>query len=215
MCNRESFILLPKETGYPVAWSVSYHHSIILRQLKYLIGAVDRPLDYVQIECKGGNISGWDWDNTPMITRISLADADAGTAIFYPSSKDFADKIMLIKKEQSPDIPSWLEDNLKSYQDRVERILERLNPLRDRQERLNRSLGYPSIYALAGPSEIDTNLDKNYQDDSPEVKEFEFIVNGYRLIDGFAYTMPMDADYSVAAFTTFGYFAKPNKVVGP
>lgn len=33
MCNRESFILLPEETGIPVSWGLTYHHQEIIRKL--------------------------------------------------------------------------------------------------------------------------------------------------------------------------------------
>jgi len=195
MCNRESFILLPESTGIPVAWSTSYHHEMIFRNMgaetqAHLIA--DRLVyrdqsTYVQIECTGGDVKKWDWDNTPRIRKYVMPE--------FPVWKEVGDANVSVKKvnieiEEVPDLPHWLEDNLVTYQNRVERILERLNPLRDRQDRLFGFIDaeYYGLSASKKGNPIDIAEDiKNWKDDSPEVKEWEAIINEYRKIEGFVY----------------------------
>lgn len=188
MCYRDSFILFPQVTGIPVAWSVSYHHEEILKNANDIFGSdyigkdhngmaaffrsSQNYQNYIQIECKDGEIEKWDWDNTP---------------------KTVVGNIDNISVEEYV-IPHWLEDNLRTYGNKVESILKKLNPWRDRQDRLSQctenrfnNLGYVSPQPQTF---FDMNLPRALfmlGKDSPEVQEFEQIIKAYREIPGFVY----------------------------
>ena len=193
MCYRESFVLFPQETGIPVAWSVSYHHEDILRaaninkkiETHYYIN--NQSFDYVQIECTGGDVHKWDWDNTPVkeVRHMEYPEKPVWEGDSVPEMARYT-----ISKE--PNIPHWLEDNLHSYENLVEKILEQLNPVRDATEKLLNDLimvhHTPVQYMITKP-ELSEYI-KLASSDSREVKEFERIVNCYREIPGFVEEAP-------------------------
>ena len=189
MCNRDSFILLPKETGIPVAWSFSYHHEQIGRHLREM-GMIDyRPFrSSIQIECAGGDVNRWDWDNTPMrkVTRPSNIGRNR-KIVWEKMGERAAIEYFSIEVIEEPDLPLWLEDNLAYYQDKVGNILEKTNPLRDLQD----SLRYRILKSACRKPEYVTDsweIDELVKGaDSVAVQQFEHIVNGYMQIEGFTH----------------------------
>lgn len=185
MCNRDSFILLPRESPFPVAWSISYHHGEIAHHLKETGIFSQWQFPYIQIECIGGDVNRWDWDNTPMRkackAEVSLASWKA------LSENDLLNRVPFEIFEE-PDIPHWLEDNLSYYQDKVGNILNEINPLRNQQERLWSYMigGTPITTAARGIPEMEDVIRYAHKN-SPEVQEFEYIVNGYQRVDGFVH----------------------------
>lgn len=191
MCQRDSFILCPESTGIPVAWSLSYHHEEILKWIPGMRWGIYpnenrafRGDGYIQIECRGGDVTKWDWDNTPMIKKYKAELVDS--KFFTENGKDFYGldfgKCQVVSE---PQIPSWLEDNLQKYTRTVERILEAINPLRDRQSALYGHLicfmgDKPSLKYKSLP-----RLLRFLRNESAEVKEFIAIVNGYKNVPGF------------------------------
>ena len=127
----------------------------------------------------------WDWDNTPTNARSSF--------IGYPNELNFVDV---------PILPHWLEDELRFYENQVEKILERLNPVRDAADRLIKhetnklSLKGNILSQCAIYQPELSEFVKQLPEDSPEVKEFERIVNAYREIPGFVEEVRQD-DISV------------------
>jgi hypothetical protein len=188
MCNRESFILLPQETGIPVAWSTSYHHEEISAHIRMTTGYHDAIVrNSVQIECIGGDVRGWDWDNTP--TRTVRVLKDIPHPMWYQEDHEADLEMPVFELRQEPDIPHWLEDNLHTYENKVEFILEKLNPLRDRQQRLLSCTTHQTwtpASAMRFPS-IEEVLKYSHKD-SPEVREFEDIVAGYLEVPGFVHS---------------------------
>lgn len=201
MCNRESFVLFPQETGIPVAWSVSYHHEdilrgVILRGVPRLYGRGLRELvvidDYVQIECTGGDAYKWDWDNTPMKEIRHIEYPPPYSFVSCKENMPVEPIEVRYSSIKEPIIPHWLEDNLRFYENRIEKILEDLNPVRDRAERLQEDLikifFNQNAWRFTKPG-IPEMLE-SYPSDSPEVKEFEWIINAYLGIPGFVEQPP-------------------------
>jgi hypothetical protein len=189
MCNRESFVLFPKETGIPVAWTVSYHHEDILmaarvsKQFNWQRMELGHD-NFVQIECTDGDVHKWDWDNTP----YKNANA-AYLNQWYPNK-------YLEEYRYERDIPRWLEDDLRFYENWTEKILEKLNPVRDAEEKLREDLAEiqygktQSKYMIAKPDTL--GMIRHLPSESPAVKEFERIINAYRDMPGFLEESPIE-----------------------
>lgn len=191
MCNRESFILYPEVTGIPVAWGMSYHHDAITgaaRLVNLFCAKATEEQHYIQIECKDGDVKRWDWDNTQMKQVKKFKAVERDFFMIWDGDKPTQTHAE-IEEVEIPDLPGWLEDNLHFYENRVERILEQLNPWRNRADNLCHYLTNPRsmISGLANSSFDLPELIQGCTPDSPEVEEFEAIINGYRQISGFVY----------------------------
>jgi hypothetical protein len=142
MCNRDSFVLYPTNLGIGVAFGASYHHTEI--QVNLFGNIIDgmkkgltlwSELPCISIECIAGDVNSWRWDNVPQKYQTKRTPSAVYVTGIDPASRPsiLATNIS-VACEMVPDLPGWLEPRLPLYKERVHKILQKLNIVRDKLE---------------------------------------------------------------------------------